>query len=53
MKRFVEGGDRRQTTLLPDCVGDYVTEERMLLDQFGDAYRTYMERTGRVLPRPR
>jgi transposase len=27
MKRFVEGGDRRQTTLLPDCVDDYVGEE--------------------------
>src|ERR671911_2401152 len=27
MKRFVEGKDRRQTTLLPDCVDDYVSEE--------------------------
>jgi transposase len=27
MKRFVEGKDRRQTTLLPDCVDDYVAEE--------------------------
>jgi transposase len=27
MKRFVEGGDRRQTTLLPACVDDYVAEE--------------------------
>jgi hypothetical protein len=24
MKRFVEGGDRRQTTLLPECIEDYV-----------------------------
>ena len=27
MKRFVEGKDRRQTTLLPDCVDDHVAEE--------------------------
>src|SRR5215212_6967616 len=27
MKRFVEGEDRRQTTLLPDCIDDYVSEE--------------------------
>ncbi|MFB0563575.1 MAG: methyltransferase [Candidatus Lokiarchaeia archaeon] len=26
-------------------------EERMLLDQFGDEYREYMERTGRFFPR--
>ncbi len=25
-------------------------EEQMLLEQFGDAYREYMERTGRLLP---
>jgi hypothetical protein len=24
MKRFVEGEDRRQATLLPDCLDDYV-----------------------------
>ena len=27
MKRFVEGVDRRQVTLLPPCLDDYVTEE--------------------------
>ena len=27
MKRFVEGGDRRQATLLPDSLEDYVTED--------------------------
>ena len=26
-------------------------EEQMLLDQFGDEYRAYMKRTGRLLPR--
>ena len=25
MKRFVEGEDRRQATLLPECLDDYVT----------------------------
>jgi protein-S-isoprenylcysteine O-methyltransferase Ste14 len=29
------------------------TEEEKLLARFGDAYRTYMERTGRFLPRMR
>ena len=27
MKRFVESEDRRQATLLPDCLDDYVTED--------------------------
>lgn len=27
------------------------TEERKLVERFGDAYRAYMERTGRILPR--
>src|ERR671913_1992036 len=27
MKRFVEGEDRRQATLLPECLDDYVSEE--------------------------
>ena len=26
-------------------------EERMMLEQFGDEYREYMERTGRLFPR--
>ena len=26
MKRFVEGEDRRQATLLPECIDDYVSE---------------------------
>jgi len=26
-------------------------EEKMLLEQFGDEYRAYMKRTGRLLPR--
>ncbi len=27
MKRFVEGEDRRQATLLPDCLDDYVADD--------------------------
>jgi transposase len=27
MKRFIEGEDRRQVTLLPDCLDDYVAED--------------------------
>ncbi len=27
MSRFVEGCDRRQIALLPDCLDDYVTED--------------------------
>jgi len=29
------------------------TEERMMLEQFGDEYREYMKRTGRLIPRLR
>ena len=27
VKRFVEGEDRRQATLLPECLDDYVAED--------------------------
>jgi transposase len=39
MKRFVEGADRQQTTLLPDCVDDYVAEDNPVcaVDTFVDA----------------
>src|SRR3712207_5694300 len=38
MKRFVEGEDRRQATLLPDCLDDYVTEDNpaRIVDVFVD-----------------
>lgn len=29
------------------------TEEEKLVERFGDAYRNYMERTGRFIPRPK
>lgn len=31
--------------------GRIKAEEQMLIDQFGDQYRAYMKRTGRLLPR--
>ena len=38
MKRFVEGGDRQQATLLPACLDDYVTEDNpvCVIDVFID-----------------
>ncbi|WP_340646846.1 IS1182 family transposase [Phenylobacterium sp.] len=38
MKRFVEGEDRRQGTLLPECLEDYVSEENpvRVIDVFVD-----------------
>ena len=38
MKRFIEGLDRSQTTLLPDCVDDYVDEDNPVraIDAFVD-----------------
>src|SRR4029450_11218701 len=27
MKRFIEGGDRQQVTLLPECLDDYIAED--------------------------
>src|SRR3712207_419468 len=39
MKRFVEGKDRRRTTLLPECVDDHVAEENPVraVEAFVDA----------------
>jgi len=38
MKRFIEGLDRSQTTLLPDCIDDYVDEHNPVraVDAFVD-----------------
>ena len=38
MKRFVKGEDRRQATLLPDCLDDYVTQDNpvRVIDVFID-----------------
>jgi hypothetical protein len=38
MKRFIEGLDRSQTTLLPDCVDDYVDNDNPVraVDAFVD-----------------
>ena len=39
MKRFVEGADRGQSTLLPECLDDWVDEENpvRVIDAFVDA----------------
>ena len=38
MSRFVQGADRRQQTLLPECLDDYVTEDNpvRVVDVFVD-----------------
>jgi protein-S-isoprenylcysteine O-methyltransferase Ste14 len=35
----------------PLCLSRVPREEQMMLDQYGEAYRAYMDRTGRVFPR--
>ena len=40
-------------TLLPLYLVRIPREEKMLLEAFGDEYRSYMSRTGRLLPRVR
>ena len=39
MKRFIEGADRNQSTLLPDCLDDWVDESNpvRVVDAFVDA----------------
>ena len=39
MKRFVEGADRGQSTLLPECLEDWIDEENPVraIDAFVDA----------------
>jgi transposase len=38
MKRFIEGEDRRQVTLLPKCLDDYISEDNpvRVVDAFVD-----------------
>ena len=38
MKRFIEGEDRQQGTLLPECLDDYITEDNpvRVVDGFVD-----------------
>ncbi len=38
MKRFIEGVDRTQSTLLPECLDDYVAEDSnvRVIDAFVD-----------------
>jgi transposase len=39
MTRFVEGADRGQSTLLPECLDDWIDEENSIrvIDAFADA----------------
>ncbi|MBZ0210730.1 MAG: transposase [Hyphomicrobium sp.] len=37
MKRFVEGADRAQSTLLPEYLDDWIDEENPVIDAFVDA----------------
>ena len=39
MKRFVEGADRGQSTLLPECLDDWIDEDNpvRVIDAFVDA----------------
>jgi transposase len=39
MKRFVQGADRGQSTLLPECLDDWIDEENpvRVIDAFVDA----------------
>ena len=40
MKRFVEGEDRKQATLLPECLDDYIAEDNpvRVIDVFIEVY---------------
>jgi transposase len=61
MKRFVEGEERSQATLFPDCLDDYVSEESTVrvidvfvdeLDLSGLGFRTEAKDTGRPAYHP-
>ena len=46
MKRFVEGEDRSQVVLLPECLDDYVTEDNpvRVIDVFIDEHLDHANR---------
>ncbi len=52
MKRFIEGGDRSQVTLLPECLDDFVDEDNpvRLIDAFVDELDLVALGFGRVDP---
>ena len=52
MKRFVEGEDRRQATLLPACLEDYVAEDNpvRVIEVFCDELDLGALGFGRVVP---
>ncbi len=52
MTRFIEGRDRRQSFLLPECVDDYVDEDNpvRVVDAFVD--HLDLAKLGSAAPRP-
>ena len=46
MKRFVAGADRSQSTLLPECLDDFIDESSPVraIDAFVDALTAYRSR---------
>jgi len=53
MKRFIEGEDRNQSTLFPECLEDYVTEDNPVrgIDVFVDELDLGRLGFGRVEPK--
>ncbi len=45
MKRFIEGADRTQVSLLPECVDDYVAEDNPVrVARIGKAWHSSIQR---------
>lgn len=53
MKRFIEGEERSQVTLLPECLDDYITEDNPIrvVDVFVDELQ--LHELGSMAPSPR
>ena len=47
MKRFIEGEDRQQVTLLPECIDDYIGEDNpvRVVDAFVEELDLYTKMT--------
>ena len=46
MTRFVEGEDRRQDTLLPECLDDYVAPDSSVGSVANPKYRRFQHHSG-------
>jgi len=49
MARYVEGSDRQQVTLLPECLDDYIAEDNPV--RVVEAYVSELERIARAIRR--